>query len=117
MAFDYNRTAATSLRLLQQFGTTATIKRETVGAYDPDLGTAPVTEELLPTTACVFAYEQKYIDGTLILQGDQLAYCAPTEEPKQGDKLTWLSKDYEIVSVKPISPAGIPVLYEAQIRA
>jgi hypothetical protein len=30
--------------------------------------------------------------------------------------LTWQGKDYTVVNVKPVSPAGVPVLYEAQIR-
>ena len=115
-AFNYPNTAATATRLLQRFGAAATLKRQTTGTYDPTTGTSPVTTTSMATTAAVFAYPQGYIDGTLILQGDQQAYMAPGEAPKQGDKLAWQGKDYEVVSVKPVSPAGVPVLYEAQIR-
>ena len=117
MTFDYPATAATATRLLQRFGAAATIKRVTAGTYDPATGTTTPSTASLATTAAVFAYDQKYIDGTLILQGDQLAYCAPATEPKQGDQLTWQSVKYTVVSVKPVSPAGVPVLFEAQIRA
>ncbi|HEY1138778.1 MAG TPA: hypothetical protein VGE88_01030 [Lysobacter sp.] len=115
-AFDYAATAATATRLLQRFGAAATIKRTTTGEYDPELGEAPVTVTQLATTAAVFAYDQKFIDGTLVLQGDQRAYLAPAQQPKQGDTLTWQGADLAIVAVKPISPAGVPVLYEAQVR-
>lgn len=115
-AFDYANTAATATRLLQRFGASATIKRTTTGEYDPETGTTPVTVTELATTAAVFAYDQKYIDGTLVLQGDQRAYLAPAQQPKQGDRLTWQGKDFEMVAVKPVSPAGVPVLYEAQLR-
>lgn len=114
--FNYAATALTAARLLTRFGAAATLKRTSAGTYDPATGTDTVTETSLPTTAAVFAFDQKYIDGTLVLQGDQRAYCAPAVEPKQGDKLTWQGADYTVVAVKPVSPAGIPVLFECQIR-
>lgn len=114
--FNYAATAATATRLLQRFGAPATIKRQTTGAYDPATGTASVTTAELATTAAIFAYDQKYVDGTLVLQGDQRAYLAPGQEPKQGDKLAWQGTDFTVVAVKPVSPAGVVVLYEAQIR-
>lgn len=115
-SFQYAATAATATRLLQRFGASATIKRQTTGTYDPSTGTTPVTVTELATTAAVFAYDQKYIDGTLILQGDQRAYMTPAVMPKQGDLLAWHGRDWSIVAVKPISPAGVPVVYEAQLR-
>lgn len=115
-AFNYANTAATATRLLTRFGAAATIKRTTVGAYDPETGTAPVTVTSLTTTAAVFAFDQKYIDGTLILEGDQRAYLAPAQQPKQGDLLNWQSRDYNVIAVKPLAPAGVVVLYEAQLR-
>jgi len=115
-AFNYLNTAATATRLLQRFGAVATLKRTTTGEYDPATGETPLTVESLATTAAVFAYEQKYIDGTLILQGDQQVYLMPAVEPKQGDTFEWQGRNYQVVSVKPVSPAGVPVLFEAQIR-
>lgn len=116
MTFNYPATAATATRLLERFGAAAVLVRTTTGAYDPATGSNTVTVANLATTAAVFAYDQKYIDGTLILAGDQLAYCAPGVTPKQGDSLAWNSKTYTVIAVKPTSPAGVPVLYEAQIR-
>lgn len=116
MTFDYANTAATALRLLQRFGASATIKRETAGAYDPETGSNTVTSTTLATTACVFDYPQKYVDGTLIKQGDKQAYLASTQLPAHGDKLTWAGLDYTVVNFKAIAPAGTAVLYEAQIR-
>lgn len=115
-SFNYPATAATATRLLERFGASCTLVRTTTGAYDPATGSNTVTTDSLPTTAAVFAYDQKYIDGTLVLQGDQLAYCAPAVAPKQGDSFAWNSATFTVIAVKPISPAGIPVLFEAQIR-
>lgn len=116
MTFDYAATAATALRLLQRFGAAATLKRTSAATYDPATGTSAETVTSLATTAAVFDYPQKYVDGTLILSGDKQAYLAATQEPKQGDRLTWDGADREVVAVKAIAPAGVPVLYEAQIR-
>jgi hypothetical protein len=116
MSFDYAHSAATALRLLQRFGASATLKRQSAGSYDPSTGSDTVTETSLTTTAAVFAYDQSYIDGTLILQGDQLAYLSNEQEPQQGDLLAWQGADYRVVAVKPLSPAGTVVLYEAQLR-
>ena len=114
--FNYPATAATATRLLERFGASCTLVRTTTGAYDPATGQASVTTESLTTTAAVFAYDQKYIEGTLILQGDQLAYCAPATEPKQGDSFVWAGVTHTVIAVKPTSPAGVPVLFEAQLR-
>ncbi len=116
MTFNYPATADTATRLLQRFGAACTLKRETGTAYDPSSGTIMPTYDSGPTTAAVFAMPQKYIDGTLILQGDQQAFLVPATEPKQGDVLTWSGRDYTVIAVKPLAPAGVPVLFEAQLR-
>ena len=116
MSFNYPATAATATRLLERFGAPATLKRQSGTAYDPATGTSTQTYTSYATTAAVFAYDQKYIDGTLIQQGDQLAYCAPAVTPEQGDRFTWHGRDYAVVAVKPVAPAGVPVLYEVQLR-
>lgn len=115
-AFNYAATAATASRLLARFGAACTLKRVSGTAYDPATGTNVPTYTDVPTTAAVFAYDQKYIDGTLIRQGDHLAYCAPAVAPTQGDRLVWNGATLEVVAVKPVSPAGVPVLFEVQLR-
>lgn len=115
-AFDYVNSASTAKRLLARFGAAAVLKRTGAAAYDPTTGTMQPTVTSLPTIAAVFAYKQQYINGTLILQGDQQAFCTPDVEPKQGDVMAWQGKDYTVVNVKPLAPAGVPVLFEAQLR-
>lgn len=115
-AFDYPKTAATAKRLLTRFGAACTVKHPAGTAYDPATGTMAPTYTDTASIAAVFAMPQKFIDGTLILQGDQQAFCAPDVAVMQGDVLTWQGKDYAVVNVKPLSPAGVTVLYEAQIR-
>lgn len=116
MSFDYANTALTPQRLLLNYGSAGTLRRTTAGAYNPATGTSAVTVTELETVAVVFDYEQKYIDGTLIKQGDKLAYLDPSFAPAQGDEFTWQGVTYQVVSYKATSPAGVPVLYEAQLR-
>lgn len=115
--FNYPGTAATATRLLKRFGAPATlIRAEGPPVYDPETGQTAPADVSTPTTAAVFAYDQKFIDGTLILQGDQQAYCMPGVEPMQGDRFQWQGKVYTVITVKPLAPAGTPVLFAAQIR-
>lgn len=116
MTFDYASAAADALSLLTEFGAAATLKRTAAGVYDPATGNAAETTTTLPTTAAVLAFPQKYIDGTLIRQGDRRALCAPGVEPKAGDVLAWQGADLAVIAVKPLAPAGLPVLFEAHIR-
>jgi hypothetical protein len=116
MTFDYAAAAASALDMLNRFGAPATLKRTTAGTYDPATGTATETVIDLATTAVVLAFPQKYIDGTLIRQGDRRALCAPGVEPKAGDRFAWQGVEYTVIGATPIAPAGVAVLFEAQIR-
>lgn len=116
MSFDYVNSAATATRLLLRFGAVATLTRVTTGAYNPSTGTQATTEADFSTVAVVIDYPQKYIDGTLIKEGDRQAYLDPGVAVEQGDKLTWQGTEYTVVRVKELSPAGVTVLWEAQIR-
>jgi hypothetical protein len=121
VSFDYRRSAATAIRLLKKFGADATIVRVGEPVYGTSTGTTAPSETEISTTAAVFDYDQKYIDGTLIKQGDKQALCAPGQKVEQGDRLrykddTGADATATVVTVKPLAPAGVPVLYTAQIR-
>jgi len=121
--FDYTKTAATALRLLERFGAGVTLRRTMTGEYDPALGTALITTADYLGTAARFDYEQRHIDGTAIQQGDQQVYLAvqqtsgqPMPEPLVGDHVLIGSSAWTVVRAEAISPAGVPVLYVAQVR-
>lgn len=115
-AFDYAAMATTALRLLARFGASATVASKSSGAYNASTGVSTVTSTNNTTTAVVLDYAAKYIDGTLILQGDKRAILASTVAPKQGDTLTFSGETYRFVAVTPIAPAGTPVAYDCQVR-
>lgn len=126
-SFNYTRTRATAERLLSRFGQTGALRRTTSSAdpFNPVQTTAD--------HACTFAvldYAKKDIDGTLILQTDQMVYLSTSGlsiTPETTDRLvvggTWqaspvklLGTPLTVVSVKPLSPAGTVVFWELQVR-
>lgn len=120
MSFDYTEIAATADELLSEFGQSCTLGSVTDGAYDPAIGEAGTTTTPHPVTAAIFAYPQRYVDGTLIRTGDKRALVSAvslTVTPKLGDKFTdAVSKQYEVIDAKEIAPAGSAVLWVLQVR-
>lgn len=123
MQFDYAKAAATADRLLKRYGAAAVLTRTTSGAYDPATGTAPTTTSTQNVTAMVFDFDtqmagQTFDGQSLILTGDKQAYFSAVGVGaiKVGDAMPWDGGNYTLLAVKRLAPAGIAVLYEAQIR-
>lgn len=121
MTFNYARVRATVQRLLAKYGAKTTLTTPGAqGEYDPGTGTttpgAPTVDKV---TAAVFPYADKFIDGTLILSGDEQAFLSAVgiSEPKPGSVLAWRGKNYTTVRATVLGPAGVNVLYELQVRA
>ncbi|WP_430434259.1 hypothetical protein [Methyloversatilis sp.] len=118
-AFDYARPAATAQRLLERFGRAVTLTRTTHGAYDSATG-APGTGTTVTHagTAALLEYQQRDIDGTHIRVGDLRAYIAPDIEitPQTGDTLTIGGEMWSVIASRPLAPAGVVVLHDAQVR-
>lgn len=117
MAFDYAVIAVTVLEMLAEFGAPAELVSKS-STYDPATGTASGSTETTPCTACVITSEKSYVDGTLILAGHRVALLPPQgiSEPKPGMKLRWMGEDLTVAVCKPLAPAGVPVLYELQVK-
>ena len=116
----YTRMRATVQRLLLKYGLDTTLTTPGEGSYNTATATAtpptPTTDSVL---AVVFPYEDKYVDGTLILSTDQQAFISAqnVDEPKPGSVLLWKGKNLTAIRVKTLGPAGINMLYELQVRA
>jgi len=116
MGFNYARSQATASRLIAKFGMTGAIVRLTKSgpSYDPT-----VTEA---SHACVLVdldYKDTLIDGSNIKRGDRMVYVAMQGldiVPSVADKITINTVQHAIISVKPLSPAGLVVFYEIQAR-
>lgn len=107
--FNYNKIAQTGQKLIQKFGYNAVIRR-TVDSVDTDFS----------VTIVMLEYHPQARDGALILQNDRKALLSAigltfTPDPET-DKLIEGSHGLQIVTVTPTSPAGVPLLYELQVR-
>jgi hypothetical protein len=115
-AFNYNRSRATAERLIKKFGMAGAVRRQTnTGpAYDP----AVITTDY-PCRLVVLDYDDAKIDGTLIRRSDKLIYLS-TEGlavmPTGADAIV-AEAAYQIIDIKPLSPAGVVVFWEIQARS
>lgn len=119
MSFDYAATAIDASALLAEFGAPVTLTRVTPGAYNPETGTVTNTGATYTAPGVKLNYEQRAIDGTNILQGDQRVYLDPliAVTPQAGDTMTVGTEVFTVVKSRPLAPAGICVLHDVQIRA
>lgn len=120
--FDYAKSATTALRLLARFGQDVALTREATGAYDPTVGTAPVTVTTETRKAVLLDYDrinfgQTLQDGTRVQAGDRRCLMgADGSEPTTLDFVTVGGAKYPVKVVKIHSPAGVPILYDMLIR-
>lgn len=119
MSFDYTRLSATALLMLDRFGVEASIKRDLVGDYDEELGSAPTTTvEWTAKAVRGDPYSAKEIDGTLIQSGDLRLYVSAdaAHTLETGDRITIESEVWRIERPNPVRPAATTLLYTAQVR-
>lgn len=113
--------------LLDKYGHEVTLRTLTrTAAPDPTKPHRPgiPTAADLTVDAVFLDYEHKYIDGTVIQQGDQQVYMPSTAsdrvtpiEPKEDAIiLRGSEKPWKIVKVRPLNPNGQQIYYLAQVR-
>lgn len=103
-------------KLLQLKGQQVTFSRETSSGFNAATGVNTTSTSTFQSYGAAFDYNSREIDGTIIQIGDIRFLMEGTTEPKNGDTVTIDSEVYRVMSVKPLSPAGTPVVYEAQLR-
>jgi hypothetical protein len=119
----YDRTAATALRLITQFGQPVTISKTEPGEYDPETGgdTPGATIEQTAQGILLDFTGQEFQNNSLIKQGDKkLKIAAQGLEwvPDLLNKVIIQGRTWSIVPpLKVVNPAGTPILYELQVRA
>lgn len=122
----YTRLQNTAQKLLKGKGQSLTLTKVTAGTYNPATGAMTGTTTSTQTAyGAVFDYGTKQIDGTLIKAGDkQLLLSAFKTDgtaltaPVLGDTVSIGGVVYTLVEpLKTVGPAGITVIYEANLRA
>ena len=113
---NYVASAATAARMMMKFGQAITLRQAVQGAYDPATGSVTQTVTDVSRNGAVFDYGAKLVDGTLIQQGDKQLYMEPGVIPSVQHRVVIGGVEYGIVTIKEINPAGVPILYELQLR-
>ena len=123
----YDRAKALATRMLAPRskggkGLELVLRRETVGEYDPDA--PPVPSELVVNgSGFREEYDNKYIDGTLIVRGDVKLLVSPVQlsgadmpMPLSNDSIQFDGTTYTVIAVGPWNYAGLAVGFELQVR-
>ena len=114
--FDYAEVRAVAEELIGEFGTTGAIRRSVTSGpdYDPE-----IIETDYPCTLVTLEYDDRDIDGALVLSTDKKIYVSTqglSITLEKSDRVIADGKAYAIEKLKPLSPAGIVVYYEVQGR-
>jgi len=112
--FDYNRMKSTAYRLIDRFGQSLDFTRETGETYDPSTGTTSSTTETYSADVVWGDYNKNEIDDTLVKQGD--ARLVVAGEVKVDDRVTFNNKEWRVIDVSPLTPGGVELYTEAQVR-
>ena len=112
----YTNAAITSASMITRYGAAITVTHYGAATYDPTTGGATSTPSYADGVGVVFEYDQSAIDGTIVRSGDRRMFASLDAAPTTGDTLTFASGNYQIVSVKPLAPAGELVMVEMQLR-
>lgn len=123
----YDRAKALATRMLAPRskggkGLELVLRRETVGEYDPDAPQAP-SELVVNGSGFREEYDNKYIDGTLIVRGDVKLLVSPVQLsgadmpiPLSNDRIQFDGTTYTVIAVGPWNYAGLVVGFELQVR-
>jgi hypothetical protein len=115
---NYNSLKGTARSLLAKFGQPMTLVKTTGSSYDATTGANTLTTSSTTDLGVILRYGDALNSApdSLIKQDDQQIFIQMSVAPSVTDKITVAGVNYDIVSVKPIEPAGINVLYELQVR-
>ena len=123
----YDRAKAMATRMLAPRskggkGLELVLRRETLGEYDPDAPSAP-SELVVNGSGFREEYDNKYIDGTLIVRGDVKLLVSPVQLsgadmpiPLSNDRIQFDGTTYTVIAVGPWNYAGLVVGFELQVR-
>lgn len=115
-AFDYDKARATAARLITKFGQKGSLRR--IASAGPDYDPVQTSEDF----ACSFVdldRSQAHVADTLIQRGDRMVYLS-TEglsiTPTLADKVLIGGIEHAIVDIQPLSPGGMVVFWQLQVR-
>lgn len=118
MTFDYSEVAANALETLTEFGQDVTRRSYTAGTYDTATGLVTPTTADTTRKGAIFDFGagQTLERGALIQVGDKRLLLDASATVSPQDHIIVGSKEYVIISMGEINPAGTSVLYDLHLR-
>jgi len=116
MGVNYTSLQNTANKLINDNGSTITIKRVTNGIYDASTDTVVNSETLVTTTAIKKDFTNREIDGDLIQLNDLKVILKADTNITKNDLMIIDNVEYEIINIKVSKPANIVLNYIAQVR-
>ncbi|MBA5978758.1 hypothetical protein HT737_00175 [Pseudomonas sp. MD195_PC81_125] len=122
MAF-YDEMAVMALDMITEFGQPVTISKTEPGEYDPETGGESLGATIEQTAQGILLdfTGQEFQSNSLIKQGDKKLKIAAQGldwVPDLLNKVIIQGRTWSIVPpLKEVNPAGIPILYELQVRS
>lgn len=118
MAFDYAEIAGTAAEILAEFGRIVTLRRTSVGAYDPVTGVNTTTTSDTARKGALFDFpaSQERTQAGMILQKDKKLIMEAGVVPTIQDKVIVGSDEYTNLGLAETNPAGTPVVYTLHLR-
>lgn len=124
----YGRAAQTTLRMIKKYGMPVTLRRQSVGTYDPSTLGATVqtndsTRYLLkldqPGSQIAQRFGNNYEKETLRERNEKWAYMEATNgpAPQLQDHIIMEGVEFVLVDVQAVGPSGVPVIYQLVMRA
>lgn len=116
---DYAAKAVSASKMIRAKGQAMQIEYGSVSGYGggtPDVAGSATKRPW----GVVIEYSNRDLNGTQILAGDKrviLEAMSGMPAPQTKDNLIIGGVSHAIVNVKPLSPAGVVVIYELQVRA
>lgn len=109
------RTIATNL--LTNKGQLVTFSHDEEVSYNGGTGERVKTTTTFTGNGVALNYNKSEIDGELVQMNDiKFIMEATTTAPVIGDTTTIDGEIYRAMAVKPLSPAGVVVIYQVQLR-
>lgn len=111
----YSRLQSTAERLINQFGETAVLHKQST--HNPEPWNPVVTTEDYSVAIVKSSTSIVNRDETLMREGDILLLMYSEIEPTLKDALTIDGKKYQIIQTEPLKPAATVLYYQILVRA
>ncbi len=117
--YEYGQVVKSAQRLIKRFGSVISIVTTSIAPATQGWKPGNPTPTTVITDGVFVQYEQKFIDGTVVQQGDQKVLFSAvglTLPPQVSGHIMRGAEKWSIRSLKPLNPGGTIIIYVAQVR-